>query len=232
MAAGKEIAKQPGKKEENALPPSIFWGQALLYDIFANTKSNLGTTIDYTRKVGTDSVAVMPQSEANKINTLASVRRGNVENFIDKITPLEIAQIVPKSNFSLVDANTLRTINIPLTNPTDLKSYAAGGYFEGGIVGLKSVDLTLDGSANPAFARHYLVDMSFVFDSINTFTGPIPGQKKLTFDEVFRTQGRAVCDAGHFYSLVISYDGNEDVNMRIPSSNENFQVNQHRRDNA
>ncbi len=222
MAAGKEIAKQPGKKEENALPPSIFWGQALLYDIFANTKSNLGTTIDYTRKVGTDAVVITPQSEANKINTLANVRRDNVEKFIDKITPLEVAQIVPKINFSLVDANTLRTINIPLTNPTDLKSYAGGGYFQGGVVGLKSVDLTLDGSANPAFARHYLVDMSFVFDSINTFTSLIPGQDKLTFDEVFRTQGRAVSDAGLFYRLGISYDGSKGVMDKYNLSNPDF----------
>ena len=206
----KKTEDQPAQSAESVIPPDIFYGQMLVLDMFANGLSLFGS-LGEQRNVETPLVHKLVDKEIDKINNLAKIRKSQTQAFIEKITPLEIAQLTPKIEFSIVDAATDTATAINLVNPTDINSYASGGYLQGGVVGLKSLDMTLDGNTTPAFGRHYIVEMTFVFDSINTFTAPIPNLPGLTYADVLRTQGRAVSEEQKFYRLTISHGGNKEI---------------------
>ena len=214
MSADPNLSKKPEDKStksaESVLPPDIFYNQMLLYDMFANNIVMFGA-LDLTRAVNEPSVYKLKDKEIDKVNNLAKISREKTKGFIEKITPLEIAQLVPKIEFSLVDAKEDKTIPINLVNPTDLDGYASGGYLQGGVVGLKSLNLRLEGNSKVAFAKHHIVEAVFVFDNINTFTSPIPNMGGLTYASVFRTQGRAVSEEQKYYRLTISHSGVDEV---------------------
>ena len=212
---------QPAQSAESVLPPDIFYGQMLVLDMFANGLSLFGS-LGEQRNVETPLVHKLVDKEIDKINNLAKVKRSATQNFIEKITPLEIAQLTPKIQFSIVDAATGEIATINLVNPTDINAYASGGYLQGGVVGLKSLDMTLNGDTNPAFGKHYIVEMTFVFDSINTFTAPIPNLPGLTYADVLRTQGRAVSEEQKYYRLTIAHDGDKEIINKYNLNDDSF----------
>ena len=218
--SSKKPEDKPAKSAESVLPPDIFYNQMLLFDMFANNITMLGG-INKDRVVNIDNVYKLKSKEIDKVNDLVKIKSGKTKDFIEKITPLEIAQLVPKIEFSLVDSAEDKTIAINLVNPTDIGAYASGGYLQGGVVGLKSLDLILQGNNSPALGHHHVVEMSFVFDSINTFLAPIPNMGGLTYAQVFRTQGQAVSADGKYYRLSVSHSGVKEIvdkyNLNDPS---------------
>jgi len=206
---------------ESVLPPDIFYGQMLIFDMFANNL-NLFGALDTSRKVESENVYKLLSKEIDKINDLAKIRKDKTQGFIEKITPLEIAQLLPKIELSIYDAAKDKQTNLQLVNPTDLNSYASGGYFEGGVVGLKSISMLFDGTSAVAFAKHYIVDMTFVFDSINTFTAPVPGMGGLTYADIFKTQGRAVSSSNKFFRLTISHSGMKEIVEKYGLNDDSF----------
>ena len=217
----KKTEDQPAQSAESVIPPDIFYGQMLVFDMFANGLSLFGS-LGEERSVETPLVHKLIDKEIDKVNNLAKIKRSQTQGFIEKITPLEIAQLTPKIEFSIVDAATDAPTLINLVNPTDINAYTSGGYLQGGVIGLKSLDMTLDGNTTPAFGRHYIVEMTFVFDSINTFTSPIPNLSGLTYADVLRTQGRAVSEEQKYYRLTISHGGNKEIVEKYNLNGDSF----------
>ena len=76
--------------------------------------------------------------------------------------------------------------------------------------------MTLDGNRNPAFNKAYLVKMSFVLDSINTFTGFVPGSEafgNLTYADVFRSRNPDLKNESYFVKLTVSHSSSPQNNI-------------------
>ena len=100
---------------ESVLPPDIFYGQMLIFDMFANNL-NLFGALDTSRKVESENVYKLLSKEIDKINDLAKIRKDKTQGFIEKITPLEIAQLLPKIELSIYDAAKDKQTNLQLVN--------------------------------------------------------------------------------------------------------------------
>ena len=91
------------------------------------------------------------------------------------------------------------------------------GYYAGNAIGLQNLEMILDGSRNPAYNKAYLVKMTFVLDSINTFTDTIPGSSafgNLTYADIFRSGGSpGALNDRYFIKLTISHSSSPKNNI-------------------
>ena len=164
------------QKEVNTL---VFNEQVFLLDylnvmpqVFNNTLAQIQQVINLTS--GKDSPV---------INDFL-IKSDSVFQFIQSITTEEYAQLVPKIQLFLVKGDA--QVPIPLATPTNLQKKGTDGYFSGNTMGLKSLNMSVDGATNPITGKIFNIEMTLLFDSINTFFGPIPGAS-VTYADIFRS---------------------------------------------
>tara|TARA_R100001079_G_scaffold57789_1_gene29550 strand:+ start:13767 stop:16877 length:3111 start_codon:yes stop_codon:yes gene_type:complete len=209
------------KKDESVkIDPNAFNSQIYLLDVFSQDE-NVVHEIQKTPNVNTThlNVPILPQGLLENINGLIDRDFQQVQKFIGEIPPNEVAQLVPKISLFLVSsADPSVQLGIPLSDPATInKSSMGAGYYSGNTIGLRSLDMTLDGNRNPVFNKAYLVKMNIVLDSINTFTAPIPNSSafgNLTYADLFRSGGSpgGLNDA-FFLKLAISHGASPKSNI-------------------
>ena len=217
------MASSSSKKDEEkesligGIDPNAFDAQMLLIDAYIGNLLSVGIETETGAKVlDSDKVkANVPYftKGPTSVNQFMGLDIPEVRNclnaFIKDITPWEMAQIFPKIQFFIVNSATGAQFEIPLTLNPKLNSPSTGVSFYGAqAIGLKSLSLKLDGTSLPFFSKHYVVDASFSFDSINTFTAPATGLP-ITYAEIFRSSGR-VGTSIYYTKLAISYDSNNE----------------------
>lgn len=211
-----EQSKQ--NSEENiiaGIPAEAFDAQVLLLDAFiGNLKAS--NVVIHNDPTVQDYAANVPYSEpsAETINALTfsderSVER--VQNYVDNITSADLAQMVPDIVLEIVDGTSYKTIfYVPLTDPGNITTGFSGpGYYSTQTVGLKSLELFLDGSDNPFFGTVYNVSMQLMFDSVNTFFQKAPGSD-LTYAQIFRSSGK-VASGDYFTRLTLGMTSDNDA---------------------
>ena len=225
----------PKKDAEQEVPiggidPNAFDAQMLLIDAYIGNLSSVGiNTINGPKVLATTVPGSTPTIDTNIINNVPYFTSGfksvndltgfnfpatmnSINDFITQITPYEIAQIYPKIQFFIVESTTGEQYEIPISKAADIDFVTSPGdaFYSTKQMGLKNLSLRVDGSDLPFFSRHYIVDATFVFDSINTFTGPVSGLP-ITYADIFRSSGR-VGTSIYYTKLAISYDSNnEDI---------------------
>ena len=211
--------KKDSEKEVliGGIDPNAFDAQMLLMDAFIGNLKFVGITTTDGAKVIDDKKVINNVPYFTKgpssINDFMGLNipkvRDCINTFIKEITPWEIAQIFPKIQLFIVDSESGAQFEIPLTlNPQLDRPDTGVSFYSARSIGLKNLSLKLDGTALTFFAKHYVVDASFSFDSINTFTGTVPGLP-ITYAEIFRSSGR-VGTSIYYTKLAISYDSNNE----------------------
>tara|TARA_Y100000114_G_scaffold77306_1_gene71009 strand:+ start:1031 stop:3781 length:2751 start_codon:yes stop_codon:yes gene_type:complete len=199
------------------IDPNAFDAQMLLIDAYIGNLNSVGISTEVGARVADDKKVInnVPAftSGPTSINSFMGLDipkvRKCLNTFIKEITPFEIAQIFPKIQFFIVESASGAQFEIPLTLNPKLNSPDTGvSFYSAQSIGLKSLSLKLDGTLMPFFSKHYVVDAGFSFDSINTFTGKVPGLP-ITYAEVFRSSGR-VGTSIYYTKLAISYDSNNE----------------------
>ena len=203
--------EQSKKKAEEELiagiPSNAFDSQVLLLDAFignlkaANVEIYNGEAVkDYAKNVPFSTRA------SQTINNLAFVDQENlakVQKYVDDIRPIDLAQMLPDIRLEIINGTTYETVFVvPLADPGNIQEgFSAPGYYSTKTVGLKSLELFLDGSDNPFFGKTYNVNMQLVFDSVNTFFSTAAGSD-LTYAQIFRSSGK-VASGDYFTRLTL-----------------------------
>ena len=129
------------------------------------------------------------------INEMLSARGDAMNNWINGISPKEYAQMVPKIRLSLVNIEDQSQVDIPLSEASSIHAgLASPQYFTNKTVGLKSLEMNIDGNTTPVTGKIYNVSLTLVFDSVNTFFGTIPGLN-ISYADALRRQGTVGGDA-------------------------------------
>ena len=209
------------------IDPNAFDAQMLLIDAYIGNLSSAGISTKAGPTVTSDvlqnSTATIDSNIMSNVpyftKGFSSVNRltgfsfsdtmDSINNFITQITPYEIAQIYPKIQFFIVESSTGAQFEIPISKHSDISKVSTGvSFYSTNQMGLKNLSLRLDGSSLAFFAKQYLVDATFVFDSINTFTSRAPGLP-ITYADIFRSSGR-VGTSIYYTKIAISYDSNNE----------------------
>ena len=142
------------------------------------------------------------------INEILSTQGDGINNWINKITPKEYAQLVPKINLSLVNLESESQTDIPLSEASNVRGgLASEDYFTNKTVGLKSFEMNIDGNTTPVTGKIYNISLVLLFDSVNTFFGNIPNMPGgMSYADIFRRQGAVGGEANtHKMKLSIEY---------------------------
>ena len=156
------------------------------------------------------SANVPPTAPFEKINELININGNAIYNWIHNITPHEYAQLIPKIQLFWVRLDNNSQIPIPLTAPSNLSDEVRNSsyYYTTKAMGLKSLDMEIDGNTNPVTGKIYNITIKLVFDSANTFFEPVAGLGGLRYSDIFRGQGTP---GNQNYrgtlKLSLSYDG-------------------------
>ena len=204
--------KKAVEQKISGVPQATFNDQVLLLDAYLGNLAGTSVEIAKTAAVPMNAQNVPELSTAfETINNLAFKDKTSlqkIQKYIDNITPAEMAQILPDISIKIINAKDYNSVYVvPLTDPGNISAgFAGAGYYTTRTVGLKSLEVFLDGDANPFFGTAYQVNMELVFDSINTFFDSIPGgggsAGPLTFAQAFRSPGR-VASGDYFTRLEI-----------------------------
>mgnify|MGYP003111560923 FL=1 len=203
--------------------------QMMLLDIFSEIPLS-EKAIDTTTNVSGPGAPNVPKISKDFLKTVNSMIQVEVEknsNFINLLTPNEYAQMVPKIDLFLVNAKDPGLqLSIPLTSPANIqKGLGSLGYYTTNNVGLKTLEMRLDGTGQPLFGKTYYVKVKLIFDSLNTFTDKIPGSEavfgeSLTYAQVFRAAGRTGVSPW-FTKITISYStSNKEINEKYALNSE------------
>jgi len=203
--------------------------QMMLLDVFSElplSENSINTNVNVSGR-GANNVPKIGKNFLKTINDMIEAEANKNANFINLLTPNEYAQLTPKIDLFLVSAkDPARQLSIPLTNPANIqKGLTSLGYYTTNNVGLKSLEMRLDGSTQALFGRTYKVNLKLLFDSINTFTDSIPGAsdifgENLTYAQVFRSAG-VTGISPWFTKITISYStGNKQINEKYALNSE------------
>ena len=146
------------------------------------------------------------------INEVTQTSVAAIQNWMHNITPHEYAQLVPQISLSILKISTMTEFAVPLSNNSDIEGALSEDYwYTTKNIGLKSFNMKLDGNSNPVGGKIYNINLSMIFDSINTFFGPI-GHSALHYSDIFRSQSPAG-SAGNDYKLKlsVSYSGPQEI---------------------
>ena len=233
-------------KKIGNINPNAFDSQMLLLDMFlgnvkvrgkknqlisGNNKTNSG----FTNKLAKNVPYIDNASSLAAINNIMSLDMTKIQSFIESLTPQEYAKIYPSITLSVVDVNGLeqKAVPLPMTKPADISKRSGPGFYSTNQFGLTSLDMTFDSNDNPFFGKNYIVSTEFNFDSVNTYTSPIPGLQAVDKDgkggyksipvsyaNIFRSSGR-VGETSFSLKLDIGYDSNDNgilkrYNLRSP----------------
>ena len=165
--------------------------QTYLLDWFIENHTSVGGQ----RKVACDQVVA---SSTKLIAKAVKESQTSAQSFVQDLTPYEYAQLVPTIQLALVDTETDAQTPIPLTMEYNIEKSIQeskkGLFYAGNLIGLKSLNMEIDGNTNTFSGKIYNVTLTLVFDSINTFFNTIPGlQSKniISYADVFRGYGAA-----------------------------------------
>ena len=113
------------------------------------------------------SANVPPTAPFEKINELININGNAIYNWIHNITPHEYAQLIPKIQLFWVRLDNNSQIPIPLTAPSNLSDEVRNSsyYYTTKAMGLKSLDMEIDGNTNPVTGKIYNITIKLVFDS-------------------------------------------------------------------
>ena len=153
--------------------------------------------------------SVPPSPPFEKINDLITLSGNKIHRWIHDVTPYEYAQLIPKIQLFWVDVATSGQVEIPLVAPSDLDGgMESPYYYTTKAIGLKSIDMNIDGNTNPVTGKIYNINIKLIFDSLNTFFDPVSGLTGLRYADLFRSHGTAG-SAGNkgTLKLSMSYDG-------------------------
>jgi len=156
------------------------------------------------------SVNVPPAAPFEKINEIVNINGNAIYKWIHDITPHEYAQLIPKIQLFWVRLDNNSQIPIPLTDPSNLSDEVRNSsyYYTTKAIGLKSLDMEIDGNTNPVTGKIYNITIKLVFDSANTFFEPVAELGGLRYSDVFRGQGTpGNQDYRGTLKLSLSYDG-------------------------
>ena len=228
-----ETNEQSKKKAEEDLiagiPAAAFDAQVLLLDAFIGNLKAANVEI-YNGEAVTDFAKNVPFaiSAAKTINNLTYSNQQNiakVQKYVDEVRPVEIAQMLPDIQLEIVDGTTYETIFVvPLADPGVIQDgFSAPGYYSTKTVGLKSLELFLDGSDNPFFGRAYNVNMELVFDSVNTFFNKAVGSN-LTYAQIFRSAGRVA--SGDYFTRLTLGMSSQNLNSEMSLANPDVSIEQ------
>jgi len=142
------------------------------------------------------------------LNDLVRMDGEGMFKWLHNITPNEYAQLIPSIQLFYVNVDTGDQVAIPLTGPSDIRGgLAAEEFYTTKTVGLKSLEMKIDGNTTPVSGKIYNISLSLIWDSLNTFFSNIPGTS-LTYAHAFRSQGQAAgAEYTHKLKLSISYAG-------------------------
>ena len=147
------------------------------------------------------------------INDLVTQHGAGMFSWLHNIRPDEYAQLIPHIGLFYVNIDTDAQTPIPLSGPSDLRGGLAATehFYTTKTVGLKSLEMKIDGNTTPVSGKIYNISLSLIWDSLNTFFSTIPGGSK-TYADVFRSQGQAAgATYEHKLKLSISYTGPSDI---------------------
>ncbi len=225
-----------GTKISN-LSPNAFDAQLLLLDMFLGNVALKGRNRLRTKPVATkglvgtkpiSNVPYLPQAGLNHVNQLMGDLEKKTQNFIQGLTPNEYARMYPAISLSVIKIlEPDFSFPLPLAQQPSFDSkraaqfaritggqsgiFEGGGYYSTNTFGLHSMNMYLDSQDHPFFGKSYIVSFEFVFDSINTYTGAIPGLGNVSYANLFRSSGR-VGEAQFGLKLDIGY-GSTDKNL-------------------
>ena len=183
---------------------ALFNDQMYLLDSFAHEVDNPEL---FSPRVPDAAVPTEPPFE--KINDLITLKGDRIYSWIHDITPYEYAQLIPKIQLFWVDVTTNSQVEIPLVAPSDLDgAMASPYYYTTKAIGLKSIDMNIDGNTNPVTGKIYNINIKLIFDSLNTFFDPVSGLTGLRYSDLFRSYGTAGSPGNQgTLKLSMSYDG-------------------------
>jgi len=167
----------------------------------AETKKEVNTLVFNEQVFLLDYMNVIPSTFENPLGGISQVinltsgksspvvndfltKTDTVFQFIQSITTEEYAQLTPKIELFLVRNDV--QIPIPLSSATNLQKKGSDGYYSGNTVGLKSLSMSVDGATNPISGKIFNIEMTLLFDSVNTFFDLIPGTQ-VSYADVFRS---------------------------------------------
>lgn len=194
------------------LDPNAYDGQLLLLDMFlGNVRFSQKLSTKPNRRLSKYEKNV-PLANFSNINQIMNLNMSAVNDFIHSLTPLEYAQIYPSIGLSIIDSTNdqFKPVPLPISDPNDInnnKLTQGAGYYSTNSFGLRSLEMYLDGSDHPFFSKAYLVNMEFIFDSINTFTGDIPGLPGISYARLLKSSGR-VGESNFALKMDIGYGSN------------------------
>ena len=183
---------------------ALFNDQMYLLDSFAHEVDNPEL---FSPRVPDAAVPTEPPFE--KINDLITLKGDRIYSWIHDITPYEYAQLIPKIQLFWVDVTTNSQVEIPLVAPSDLDgAMESPYYYTTKAIGLKSIDMNIDGNTNPVTGKIYNINIKLIFDSLNTFFDPVSGLAGLRYADLFRSHGTAGSPGNKgTLKLSMSYDG-------------------------
>ena len=197
----------PNKEKNKKLPTSgddettsiAFNDQVYLLDLFAANPSHNSFVV---KRAPSPSVH---QLDIGMVNDLVAHKpAGLLKGFLQGLTPEDYAQLSPVMKFFLVTDDD-QQIPIPFVTGTDIEgNTATSGFYAGKTAGLKSVSMRVDGKTDFVSGRMYRIEITMVFDSLNTFFNPISNETSLTWADVFRSPD--VQQAGTRLKFSIGYE--------------------------
>ena len=184
---------------------AIFDNQMFLLDAYAS----LPDDPRFTPLTAHPNVPVDPPFE--KINDIINTQGNAISKWIHDMSPIEYAQISPKFQLFVVNMTTKEQTEIPLITPSNINDALSSPYFyTTKSVGLKSIDMQIDGNTTPVTGKIYNIDMVLIFDSVNTFFDLRPGVGR--YCDIFRRQGSpGDVEYTSTLKLAVSYTGPPDI---------------------
>ena len=204
------------------LDPLAFAPQIFLLDMFSEDNGIAGLKLkkEPNSAQHAPNVPKLTDGQVEKVNNILDINFKKIAGFMNSVSTNEIAQLVPEINMFIMDSkDPSKQLRIPLSDSATLKNSNLGslGYYAGNAIGLQNLEMILDGSRNPAYNKAYLVKMTFVLDSINTFTDTIPGSSafgNLTYADIFRSGGSpGALNDRYFIKLTISHSSSPKNNI-------------------
>lgn len=162
--------------------PVLFNNQVYLLDYFS---SNAGRGPFADRKQGSSGVEQLSIDNANAL--LPDTSMTHLDGFIQGLLPVEYAQLHPVVKLFLVTPED-KQILVPLSAGADINSSGfTSGFYSGRTAGLKSLSMRVDGNTDQVSGKIYNIDMTFVFDSLNTFFNPVSQDTSITWASILRS---------------------------------------------
>lgn len=214
-SAGKGANQTNNNKAVNSV---TFNKQMFLLDYYSENASSAL----FSQKMGSP---LVQQISENLINSFLE-HQGAALTFIDNVSPEEKAQLVPSVRMFLVGQGGSQT-EVALCSPTEIeRGINSPHFYSGASAGLKSLDMKVDGGTNPVTGKIYNIEMSFVFDSINTFFLPctgVPGDAGPSWAEVLRSNPTSDGSGAYQLKVAISWtSANPNIMSTYDLNNQNY----------